>query len=239
MSCRTFFKTFNLRLVNMQKELNPKLWEDKKLKRDVREAIIDIVSEFMDNLIIPVEILDVRVVGSNASYNYTEHSDLDVHIISNLELVGSPTEIVQALYNSERSNFNRTHNIKIKGIDVELYVEDVNSSVNSNGIYSVIDDIWIKEPQIIKERSVKIDKKELRDLVNSVKSVLADGDSDDIKDCINMLYLMRKDSIATDGEYGVGNLLFKEIRNRGLLSALKDKYNEMISDELTLEHYLV
>ena len=223
----------------MQKELNPKIWEDKKLKRDVREAIIDIVSEFMDNLIIPVEILDVRVVGSNASYNYTEHSDLDVHIISNLELVGSPTEIVQALYNSERSNFNRTHNIKIKGIDVELYVEDVNSSVTSNGIYSVIDDIWIKEPQIIKERSVKVDKKELRDLVNSVKSVLDDGDSDDIKDCINMLYLMRKDSIATDGEYGVGNLLFKEIRNRGLLSALKDKYNEMISDELTLEHYLV
>ena len=223
----------------MQKELNPKLWEDKKLKRDVREAIIDIVSEFMDNLIIPVEILDVRVVGSNASYNYTEHSDLDVHIISNLEIVGSPTEIVQALYNSERSNFNRTHNIKIKGIDVELYVEDVNSSVTSNGIYSVIDDIWIKEPQMVKERSVKIDKKELRDLVNSVKSVLADGDSDDIKDCINMLYLMRKDSIAIDGEYGVGNLLFKEIRNRGLLSALKDKYNEMISDELTLEHYLV
>ena len=223
----------------MQKELNPKLWEDKKLKRDVREAIIDIVSEFMDNLIIPVEILDVRVVGSNASYNYTEHSDLDVHIISNLEIVGSPTEIVQALYNSERSNFNRTHNIKIKGIDVELYVEDVNSSVTSNGIYSVIDDIWIKEPQKVKERSVKIDKKELRDLVNSVKSVLADGDSDDIKDCINMLYLMRKDSIATDGECGVGNLLFKEIRNRGLLSALKDKYNEMISDELTLEHYLV
>ena len=223
----------------MQKELNPKLWEDKKLKRDVREAIIDVVSEFMDNLIIPVEILDVRVVGSNASYNYTEHSDLDVHIISDLELVGSPTEIVQALYNSERSNFNRTHNIKIKGIDVELYVEDVNSSVTSNGIYSVIDDIWIKEPQMVKERSVKIDKKELRDLVNSVKSVLADGDSNDIKDCINMLYLMRKDSIATDGEYGVGNLLFKEIRNRGLLSALKDKYNEMISDELTLEHYLV
>ena len=32
----------------MQKELNPKLWEDKKLKRDVREAIIDIVSVFFD-----------------------------------------------------------------------------------------------------------------------------------------------------------------------------------------------
>ena len=223
----------------MQKELNPKIWEDKKLKEDVRETIIDIVSEFMDNLIIPVEILDVRVVGSNASYNYTEHSDLDVHIISNLELVGSPTEIVQALYNSERSNFNRTHNIKIKGIEVELYVEDVNSAVTSNGIYSVIDDVWIKEPQIIKERSVKIDKNELQDLVDSVQSVLDDGDSDDIKDCINMLYLMRKDSIATDGEYGVGNLLFKEIRNRGLLSALKDKYNEMISDELTLEHYIL
>ena len=223
----------------MQKELNPKIWEDKKLKEDVRETIIDIVSEFMDNLIIPVEILDVRVVGSNASYNYTEHSDLDVHIISNLELVGSPTEIVQALYNSERSNFNRTHDIKIKGIDVELYVEDVNSAVTSNGIYSVIDDVWIKEPQIINGRSVKIDKKELQELVNSVQTVLDNGDVGDIKDCINMLYLMRKDSIATNGEYGVGNLLFKEIRNRGLLSALKDKYDEMISDELTLEHYIL
>ena len=223
----------------MQKELNPKIWEDKKLKEDVRETIIDIVSEFMDSLIIPVEILDVRVVGSNASYNYTEHSDLDVHIISNLELVGSPTEIVQALYNSERSNFNRTHDIKIKGIDVELYVEDVNSAVTSNGIYSVIDNVWIKEPQIINERSAKIDKKELQELVSSVQTVLDNGDSGDIKDCINMLYLMRKDSIATDGEYGVGNLLFKEIRNRGLLSALKDKYNEMISDELTLEHYIL
>lgn len=223
----------------MQKELNPKIWKDKKLREDVRETIIDIVSEFMDNLIIPVEILDVRVVGSNASYNYTEHSDLDVHIVSNLELVGSPMEIVQVLYNSERSNFNRTHNIKIKGIEVELYVEDVNSAVTSNGIYSVIDDVWIKEPQIIKERSVKIDKNELQDLVDSVQSVLDDGDSGDIKDCINMLYLMRKDSIATDGEYGVGNLLFKEIRNSGLLNALKDKYNEMISDELTLEHYIL
>lgn len=223
----------------MQKELNPKIWEDKKLKEDVRETIIDIVSEFMDNLIIPVEILDVRVVGSNASYNYREHSDLDVHIISNLELVGSPTEIVQALYNSERSNFNRTHDIKIKGIDVELYVEDVNSAVTSNGIYSVIDDVWIKEPQIINGRSVKIDKKELQELVNSVQTVLDNGDVGDIKDCINMLYLMRKDSIATNGEYGVGNLLFKEIRNRGLLSALKDKYDEMISDELTLEHYIL
>lgn len=223
----------------MHKELNPKIWEDKKLRGDVRETIIDIVSEFMDNLIIPVEILDVRVVGSNASYNYTEHSDLDVHIISNLELVGSPTEIVQALYNSERSNFNRTHSIKIKGIEVELYVEDVDSTVTSNGIYSVIDDVWIKEPQIIKEHSVKIDKNDLQNLVDSVQSVLDDGDSGDIKDCINMLYLMRKDSIATDGEYGVGNLLFKEIRNRGLLNALKDKYNEMISDELTLEHYIL
>lgn len=223
----------------MQKELNPKIWEDKKLKEEVREAIIDIVAEFIDNLLIPIEILDVRVVGSNASYNYTEYSDLDVHIISNLELVGSPTEIVQALYNSERSNFNRTHDIKIKGIDVELYVEDINSAVTSNGIYSVIDDIWIKEPQTLNDVSVKIDKKELHELVDSVQNVLDEGDSGDIKDCINMLYLMRKDSIANDGEYGLGNLLFKEIRNKGLLNALKDKYNEMISDELTLEHFIL
>ena len=32
----------------MQKELNPKLWEDKKLKRDVREAIIDRYTNYIE-----------------------------------------------------------------------------------------------------------------------------------------------------------------------------------------------
>ena len=39
----------------------------------------------------------------------------------------------------------------------------------------------------------------------------------EVEDFINDLYLMRKESLAKDGEWGTGNLVFKEFRNQGIL----------------------
>ena len=36
-------------------------------------------------------------------------------------------------------------------------------------------------------------------------------------------------------EYSDGNLVFKELRDRGILQSLKDKKKDLISKELTLE----
>ena len=46
---------------------------------------------------------------------------------------------------------------------------------------------------------------------------------------------MRKESLATDGEWGIGNLIFKEFRNLGYLDSLKDRKYKHRSKELTLE----
>ena len=46
---------------------------------------------------------------------------------------------------------------------------------------------------------------------------------------------MRKESLATDGEWGTGNLIFKEFRNLGYLDSLKDRKYKYRSKELTLE----
>lgn len=46
---------------------------------------------------------------------------------------------------------------------------------------------------------------------------------------------MRKESLATDGEWGIGNLIFKEFRNLGYLDSLKDRKYKHRSRELTLE----
>ena len=46
--------------------------------------------------------------------------------------------------------------------------------------------------------------------------------SKDIEKFINDLYDLRKSSIEKDGEYGLGNLVFKEFRNLGYLSNLKN-----------------
>lgn len=59
--------------------------------------------------------------------------------------------------------------------------------------------------------------------------------SKDIEKFINDLYDLRKTSIAKDGEYGLGNLVFKEFRNLGYLKTLKTLRKELKSRELSLE----
>ena len=59
--------------------------------------------------------------------------------------------------------------------------------------------------------------------------------ADAIVKFIDDLYKLRQESITKDGEYGIGNLVFKEIRNRGILDKLKDKLRELTSKELSLE----
>lgn len=57
------------------------------------------------------------------------------------------------------------------------------------------------------------------------------------QDFINKLYELRQSSIEKEGEYGTGNLVFKEFRNKGYLDNLKDLSKRETSKTLTLESY--
>lgn len=219
--------------------LNPKLWSsENELLDDVKVRIVEIVEQFLSTTCeeVPLNIVDVRLVGSQCNYTYTQYSDLDVHIVTNFELLPATKEILQALYNALKTKFNNDYDITIKGIDVELYVEDIRSTAVSNGIYSIYQDKWIKFP----EKPDNIPQVDISHKVDRCKEyinkILNSEDSDRITNTINDIYLIRKDSLDKDGEYGEGNLLFKEIRNLGFLDALKDRYKEIRSKELTLEH---
>lgn len=59
--------------------------------------------------------------------------------------------------------------------------------------------------------------------------------SEEISKFIEELYNLRKESIANEGEYGLGNLVFKEFRNLGYLDNLKELKNKEKSDELSLK----
>jgi hypothetical protein len=51
--------------------------------------------------------------------------------------------------------------IKIHGIEIELYIQDIRSTTVSNGIYSICDNVWIKEPKPIKSYTKHNTEKEL------------------------------------------------------------------------------
>lgn len=217
--------------------LNPKLWDTStnKLLPEVRQKIIEIVNAFEEYLDFPIQILDIHLVGSNASFNWTSSSDLDVHIIANYEDVTDEPALLQALYDSKKSKFNNDYNITIRGIEIEMYVQDVNSGIMSNGIYSVCDNDWVKEPKPIKSITKHNTETELEKWTTKINDVIMSNDYDKINDTINMLYLIRHNSLAIDGEYGKGNQLFKDIRNKGLLDNLKKAKMKARSKELSLE----
>lgn len=223
----------NEALVTIQDELNPVLWSDNKLRPEIKEKIMDLVNEFQSTLDIPLTILDINIVGSNASYNYTDKSDVDVHIITNFEEYGYPQELVTAAMNSFKSSFNSKYDITYGGYNVELYIEDVKSSPQSNGIYSIVKDEWIKEP--IKLQPIEIElEPELSEFTNRINQVIQSGTEEDILRVIDDLYLLRRNSLVVDGEFGKGNLIFKTIRNEGLLDALKERRVELTSKELSI-----
>ena len=220
-------------LVTIQDELNPVLWSDNKLRPEIKEKIMELVNEFNSCLDIPLTVLDINIVGSNASYNYTDKSDVDVHIITNFEEYGYPKEFIEAAMNAFKANFNNKYDVTYGGYNVEVYVEDVKSSPQSNGIYSVVRDEWIKEP--IKLQPIDVDlEPEYSLFVDRINDILNSGSEEDILRVVDDLYLLRRNSLVVDGEFGKGNLIFKTIRNDGLLDALKERRVELASKELSI-----
>lgn len=227
----------------MNSTLNDKLflYTSHLMRADVRERLLEIADEFLAQIPedLKFKILDIRLVGSNAAYNYTEHSDLDIHIVVNLaDICRECPKVVQYLFNAEKQRFNVNYDITVKGIEAEIYVEDVRAGTMTNGIYSILEDRWVKFPQKSTDERQDIDITTTDYYIEYegyIEDVLESGTSEDIINIINDLYMIRKESLESDGEAGEGNLLFKAIRNAGLLDELKNKYYEVRSDELTLE----
>lgn len=222
----------------LHETLNPKLWKDNKLIPEVRQKLLEISENFEQYVEIPMHIVDVVLVGSNASYNYTQYSDIDVHLIVNTDLTeGIPEDIQTLVFNLKKTSFNKEFDIKIKGIPVELYVEDLHSSVQSNGIYSIRRNEWVKEP-----KPITIEKRDLTQELDAwterINAAIMSKDYEQITNVLDALYLMRKNSISIEGEYGKGNEIFKTLRDKGLLSKLKDSMNRCISSNLSLESYI-
>jgi len=229
--------------------LNSKLFIENNgecyLKDDIRQKLGDIADVFIDYLKdqgVNLSVADIRIVGSSVGHDFTEFSDIDLHIVADFEATTCDTVLLGIALNAERKSFNSTYNISVKGIPVEIYVEDVNAATISNGIYSITYDKWIKFPEpdlpISDEYEALIPGviSNWEDLIS--KTILSNRLSE-IQRVINRLYMIRKNSLETVGRYGAGNHLFKQLRNRGLLDQLKDKRIELISNSLTLENKFI
>lgn len=238
--------------------LNPKLWnEDNTLKPEVEEKINLIADDFLEGLKdddIKFNLKDIKLVGSNASYNWNPDSDLDLHLVMDTDSLECPDDLYPLLYSAYRSIWNKNHDVSFYGIPVEIYIETSDteqlsepteevtearqqSALKSNGIYSVMHHKWIKEPvqaDIPEVNQEEIDK-ELTKWEDRYFDLIENPSVETIEDFIEDIYDLRKTSIANDGEYGVGNLCFKEMRNLGYLDNLRDIKIKLKDKEFSLE----
>ena len=234
----------DLATFEMQPEFQQKIWDgDERIRPGVKGALMDIVDEFVERLDLDAEIKDIIVTGSLANYNWSKFSDIDLHILIDFKEVNDNEELVKRFFDAVRSNWNRTHDIKVKGHEVELYVQDENEPHVSTGVYSLMNDKWLVKPNKVKPFiDKKTAKKKAADIereVDKVASVLYDGNHEAALD--KAAYLkekiktMRQAGLEKAGVFSPENLAFKMLRRSEALSKLHDVYIKAYDRALSLD----
>jgi len=214
-------------------QLNPKIWNNYVLRPDVRLASMKIALEFYKFLQVDIKIVDVVISGSQANYNYTEHSDLDLHLIVDYSQVQCEYP-VDELFDTKRLLWKEQHDITIHNIPVELYVEDTaNPAVSSS--YSIIKDQWIDEP---KKQIKNIDNNRVRSATQKwsklIKFSLHHNDLGVIRKTKDLLKMYRQSGLSREGEFSVPNLVYKTLRNEGYIRKLMDAIRSLQDAQLSI-----
>jgi predicted nucleotidyltransferase len=242
-------------------ELNPTFWT-KEEKKDgetewvfddrVRRKLVRIANEFFESfeeILKKKSIVDIRLTGSLANYNYTNLSDLDVHVIVDLEGIDDDNpKILKTAMDGLRFIWNIRHNITIRGYDVEMYVQDAKEEHTASGLYSLLNGEWIKEPKFDPPTvdDANVDKKyqsiayEIEQLESRLLliSSLPSNAKELYKRAVKLkekIMKMRKEGLSKDGEFSIGNLAFKKLRNEGyiekLIELISKSYDKIYTEQ--------
>lgn len=226
----------DIKSLEQKNNLNPKFWDkDKMLDKSIRNKLIKIALHFKNEMKLDInDIVDIIITGSIANYNWSKYSDIDLHLVLNFDKLNVEKDLLEDYFNAKKNLWNNLHNIKINGHEVEVYVQNSKEPHYSTGVYSLIRENWVTEPQIMSaktfdKRSVSSKTKDIMKLIDFIDSKLTNEPlqamklSDILQD---RLKNMRSAGLEKDGEYSVENLTYKLLRRVGYLDKLYDIENQ-------------
>jgi len=208
--------------------LSNKIWEKNMImKKDIKDKLVTIAESFIDYLGVSIDVKDITVTGSYANYNYTPYSDIDLHIIVNYDELTDIEDLPKEFFHAKKSFWNDRHDIKIKGIEVELYAQDESEQHSSTGVYSIITDTWIVQPKKFKTKidnsSIKEKYKKIKkEIDESIKNSNKSKDAKHVERMLEKIRKMRKSGLEKGGEMSDENLTYKILRNEGEIQKLFD-----------------
>ena len=217
------------------KNLNPKLWTKGTLKPLIRKQLLKIAQHFIEYIDIGrIGLTDITISGSNAGYTYSKNSDLDLHLI--VKIPEDKKQLLKQLFDAKKNQYNFQHDIKIKNIDVELYVQDEAQPHTSAGIYSVLDDKWIKIPENIKDTVDRNQVKEkYKQFVGKIRNALRSNNLEAVKQTFEDIKRLRQQGLERSGELSTENVVFKILRAKGYLEQLRNHISNLKATQLSLE----
>ena len=219
-------------LVTVNRRLNPKIWNGDELDLEVSAKLEQIAEAFVKFIGIDLAVTDYTITGSNANYTWTEHSDLDLHII----VKGTVTDAERELYNAKKALWAEQHNITVKGLPVECYVQGEQEEHHSTGVFSIAKDRWLVEPKKIKpEVDDSAVERKKDSIIHDIETALLSRDLERMRRIKERVTEMRKAGLERAGEWSVENLVFKILRNLGLIDQITEKIRELEDSELSLE----
>jgi predicted nucleotidyltransferase len=214
--------------------LNPKIWSNDKIIPEIKNKLILIAKNFIKelNLDKKIHINDIIFTGSVANYNWSDYSDIDLHIVLNFNQFNAEPKLIEKFFNTQKTLWNLNHNITIKDFPVEIYVQNTNEVLIATAVYSLLHDKWIKKP---KKVIPNIDKNLLKNktitLINKLRDIKNDYNNENYQDAISKakfikdkLKKLRKIGLHNNGEFSNENLLYKIIRRIPFMDVLNSIY---------------
>jgi predicted nucleotidyltransferase len=246
----TYKPTIDPSILSPKGDLYPKFWdtETKKLNKNISVKLKQIAEAFVAGFEYPLKIKDIILTGSIANYNWTQYSDVDLHVLVDFSEI--PDEYMEAFrdyFDAKKQVWNKTHNISILGHEVELYIQDSNEPHYSTGVYSIMNDKWNTEPAFTKQdieyEQVSEKTEYFIDQINKVSELFAKKDfqkakagADNIRQKIKKY---RQAGLEDEGEYSTENLVFKMLRNGGYLETLSNLKVQSADKQMGIEEEIL
>ena len=230
--------------------LNKDIWSANGIKPRIRWRLLQIAEDFWDSVEIKfTEPIDVIITGSIANYNWSSFSDIDLHLVVDFTKIDERKDFIKSFMDAKKNIWNDMHDeLTLAGFNVELYVQDLSDTIDATGIYSLYKNKWLRKPSRSVFLTKDVDDDDVRkmaaNLINSIDELedqyLSEMDVDDLQNIsvrVNELYDkirdIRKKYLDKDGEFSLGDKVYKVLRRSGYLEKLIDlkakTYDKMMS----------
>jgi hypothetical protein len=232
----------------LKDELNPKIWnEDSELDSEVREQLLQIAQDFYENIEMPADVVDIAFCGSLCNYNWSEkYSDFDLHVIIDFKDIDDNYELVEKACDYAKKVWNAQHDIKIKGYEVEIAIQDgddLDKAIKGGrmgGVFSLLNNKWIKQPERADfepdEKLISEKSKTIMMTVDDIEEESKEDEYSEFEDKISKVWKKiknyRQSGLESEsGEYSVGNLVFKLLRRNGYIEKIMDMKRKLYDNQ--------